>query len=881
MKQQIGFILLFLLAFPLQAQEYKMMPMPQKIEAQNGKFRLKKDFNLAVQGSFSDKLVRNASRFLRRLDGRTGLFFPQEIIGSKDNSPHAVFQIRSEKIGKIQLHEDESYELRIFSEKIELKATTDVGVLRGFETLLQLLEADSEGYYFPCVQISDSPRFVWRGLMIDVARHFQPVEVIKRNLDGMAAVKLNVFHWHLTDNQGFRVESKTFPKLHELGSDGEYYTQAQIREVVKYATERGIRVVPEFDLPPHATAWLVGYPELGSAKIDYKIERRAGIFDPVLDPTKEEVYVFLDQFFAEILPLFPDEYVHIGGDENEEGKHWKENPDIQAFMKKNNIPDNHALQAYFNQRMLKIFEKYGKKMLGWEEILHPNLPKTAVIHSWFGKKSLFEAARQGYQTILSNGYYIDLMHSVDDHYLVDPLLPEGSNLSEIEKARILGGEATMWSELVSPHTIDSRIWNRMAAVAERFWSPAEIKDLKDMRRRLAIVSQELEEHGLTHLRNQDVILRNLTRGKNISPLQTLVRVCEPMKVYNRNPNGDLYTMLSPLSLWADACTADAPDAYVFNEMVENYIATQNSLEREKIIIFLEKWQKNHAEILEIIKISPVLTEIKSLSENLATVSQFASEALSPNYTPAENWYKNALLAIEKARQQGGRTELQVVDALEKLIKLNCGQIEAVFTQNAPKIDGNLEDWEQTDWDYFTPSKWYFWKDTCRFAVRWDEKNLYLAFKVTNRNLQAKATKRDQTGLHEDDGVEFLLDTDYDRTTAWREDDLAYHVNILNVIIDDRGSLPNGEYNNAWNGSAKTAVKLQGTPNNSKDRDTGYQVEVAISWAEMGKKASEDLAMGINLCVNDRDEAGNYRYFDYMKMLRFHNPSGFIRLKLVK
>ena len=196
-------------------------------------------------------------------------------------------------------------------------------------------------------EIQDQPRFPWRGLMIDIARHYQPPEVLKRNLDAMAAVKLNVFHWHLTEDQGFRVESKKFPKLHTMGSDGFFYTQDQVREIIAYAAERGIRVIPEFDIPGHATSWLVGHPELGSAPGPYKIERGAGIFEPALDPTRDQTYKFLDGFLGEMAALFPDAYMHIGGDENE-GKQWDRNPQIQAFMKAKGIKDNHALQAYFN-----------------------------------------------------------------------------------------------------------------------------------------------------------------------------------------------------------------------------------------------------------------------------------------------------------------------------------------------------------------------------------------------------------------------------------------------------------------------------------------------------------------------------------------------------
>ena len=295
-----------------------------------------------------------------------------------------------------KLGEDESYSLEVGAQHATLKANTVLGAIRGLETILQLVSANQGGYFLPLVSIQDKPRFAWRGLMIDVSRHWQPVEVVKRNIDGLAAVKMNVFHWHLTDDQGFRVESKRFPKLQEMGSDGLYYTQEQVREVIAYAADRGIRVIPEFDMPGHTTSWFVGYPDLASAPGPYHIERKFGIFDPAMDPTREETYRFLDGFLGEMAELFPDEYIHIGGDENN-GKQWKANPRIQEFMLKHGLKDAPALQAYFNQRVLKILQKHGKKMIGWDEVLTPDLPKDVVVQSWRGTKSLADGAKRGYQ----------------------------------------------------------------------------------------------------------------------------------------------------------------------------------------------------------------------------------------------------------------------------------------------------------------------------------------------------------------------------------------------------------------------------------------------------------------------------------------------------
>src|SRR5437016_9478274 len=419
---------------------HNLMPVPASVNFRPGRLVINNSFRVATRGFSDARLQAGIARASKRLSGRTGLTLN---LNPATNEADAALLIQCQGAGQAvpSVAENESYQLEISDKQATLVAPTVVGALRGLETLLQLVDADRDGYYLPGVSIQDQPRFPWRGLLIDVGRHYEPMEVLKRNLDGMAAVKLNVFHWHLTEDQGFRVESKKFPKLHALGSDGLFYTQDQVREIITYARDRGIRVMPEFDIPGHSTSWLVGYPELGSAPGPFKIERGAGIFEPALDPTREQTYKFLDGFLGEMAGLFPDAYMHIGGDENE-GKQWDRNPQIQAFMKEKGIKDNHALQAYFNKRILKILQKHHKKMIGWEEILHPDLPQDAVIQSWRGPASLAEAAKKGYNGILSAGYYIDLILPASQHYLPDPIPPD-TTLTAQEAKRILGGEATM------------------------------------------------------------------------------------------------------------------------------------------------------------------------------------------------------------------------------------------------------------------------------------------------------------------------------------------------------------------------------------------------------------------------------------------------------
>ena len=479
--------------------------------------------------------------------------------------------------------------------------------------------------------------------MMDGARHFQPVDVVKRNIDGLAAMKMNVFHWHLVDDQGWRIEMKKHPKFIELASDGLYYTQEEIRNIVKYADERGILIVPEIDVPGHGSSILTAYPEIGSKVITltggtsekniqgtaiatYGIERNAGIFSPTLDPTNPKTYQLLSEIFDEVCPLFPGAYFHIGGDENE-GKDWDANPKIQEFKKKNNLKTNHELQTYFTMQLAPMLKKHGKQLMGWEEILTKNLSKDAIIHSWRGAnegvaagQSLAEAVKGGYKTVLSSGYYIDLMQNVESHYLNDPM-PKGVELTDEEKARILGGEAPMWTELASATTIDSRIWPRTAAIAERFWSAQDITDMTSLRRRLETISFRLEELGLTHVSNKGVILRNIVNNQNIEAINDFSNVCEPLKGYTRNKGGTEYQMYSPLTLFADACTPDAKDALAFDSAVNEYLGNKSPENKAKVASFLSKWIAVNKDLNVLSNNAPLVKPVLPLAQKLSDASQ--------------------------------------------------------------------------------------------------------------------------------------------------------------------------------------------------------------------------------------------------------------------
>jgi len=426
-----------------------LIPLPSEMELGTGTFEIDIDFGHSIKGISSNKIEKGLSRFYSRLGNIT------EIPLKAKEGNKLIIDCKKANDNYPSLKDDESYSLKISGSEIELSANSDTGILYGLESLLQLARKENDIWVFPELTLKDNPRFPWRGLMIDAARHWVSKETILRNLDAMAAVKLNVLHWHLTEYQGFRVASKKYPKLHEMGSQGGFYSQDDIKEVVEYASDLGIRVIPEFDMPGHTTAWFVGYPELASAPGPYVLDSVFGILDPVMDPTRDEVYDFLDGFIGEMAELFPDEYLHIGGDEVKP-KQWEENPEIQKFMQENNIADPHELQAYFNIRLQKIVAKHGKLMMGWDEILHPDLPKEGIaVQSWRSHKSLWDVARSGNKAVLSAGYYLDHKRPASFHYTVDPMQITGAVTIDIDSTNWKGYECTLY---VQDTEIDGHVY---------------------------------------------------------------------------------------------------------------------------------------------------------------------------------------------------------------------------------------------------------------------------------------------------------------------------------------------------------------------------------------------------------------------------------------
>ncbi len=649
-----------LLMAPFALFAHDLMPVPAKLQPGAGRLRIDRNFAFVqLNGYREPRLEAAAARLVEHVARKTGIPMAPGM-GVHAPAPSLVVYCDHASAPVQSVEEGESYRLTVTPLGARLDAPNPLGVLHGMETLLQLIDLDAAGFGAPAVTIEDHPRFPWRGLMLDVARHWFPLADVKRTLDGMAAVKLNVFHWHLSENQGFRIESKRFPKLQEMGSDGQYYTQEQVREVIAYARDRGIRVIPEFDMPGHATAWFVGYPELASAPGPYRIERQWGIFDPAMDPTREETYQFLDAFIGEMAALFPDEYFHIGGDEVN-GKQWDASPRIQDFMRAQGIKSNEALQAYFTRRVQAIVEKHGKKMIGWDEILSKDMPHNILVQSWRGQKALADAARQGVGGILSNGYYLDLGYSAAHHYAVDPLGEGAADLSAEQKQRVLGGEACMWSEFVTPELLDVRVWPRMAAIAERFWSPQNVTDVADMYRRLGAVSRSLEWLGLAHEWEFEKMLKRLAGDGPVAPVRTLAEVVEPVKDYAREA-AHPYDAFTPLNRLIDTARPDNEAVRCFAALVDRMGAADLPRIRE----WLTLWRDNQSRLAPVLANSALLAEDAELSKDLSAIAEAGLEALDKKHD--STWIAEKRALLDRAKQPKAELLLSVEPAIRKLIE---------------------------------------------------------------------------------------------------------------------------------------------------------------------------------------------------------------------
>jgi len=702
-----------------------------------------------------------------------------------------------------KLGDDESYQLTISEQSItdktlankmannikkqahiSIKAHSDFGALHALTTLVQIITAPATAtnkWLIPTLTINDKPRFKWRGLMIDSVRHFIPINTIKRQIDGMAAAKLNVFHWHLTDDQGWRFESKRYPKLHQLAADNLFYSHDEIRDLVHYASLRGIRVVPELDVPGHASAIAVAYPELMAEKKPYTMERKWGVFEPLLDVSNANVYSFIDDLVGELTLLFPDNYIHIGGDEVN-AKQWQNNDSIQQLMTDEKLQTNDDVAHYFNVKVQAILTKYQRNMMGWDEIYHPALPKDIVIQSWRGLESINRFANRDYQGVLSAGFYIDQPQYSAYHYRNDPVtstdiyqavaedsdsskmifdksdhhrtwqltiprlkgsavngtfilaikkkqakiqsvsgylklnnhsyqkvniltpaiasiqdqtfdntliftvdswmgplrfelnlasvLSEGSlsktvtasksrvfignafyhliakelnqfklpklvlapRLSAEKSKKILGAEATLWTEMVTPDNIDLRTWPRLFAIAERLWSPQELHNIDNMYQRLFFIDSYSENiiglmHNEQRRKGLSKILGDATSKQNIDALVQLTESVEPAHYYTRHHikyQQNKYHQLAPLKSFVDFLPVESYTLRELNKMIMAY-KNGNTSVLTSIKLKLKAWQKNLKQLNNLPLKNSSFSELTQLINDVKVSNQVATK----------------------------------------------------------------------------------------------------------------------------------------------------------------------------------------------------------------------------------------------------------------
>jgi len=574
------------------------IPLPVSVAEKPGVFTLKNNFSISVSGK-SDDAVNVAKQLSAALSAATGYNGTIKENSSGGNIQFALLSAPDNAIG------NEGYKLSITPGSVKISANKPAGLFYGMQTLLQSFPKEIESktrvagvsWTAPCSEITDQPRFGWRGLMFDVSRHFFTKAEVKQFIDDMVKYKFNLLHWHLTDDEGWRVEIKSLPKLTEVGawrvkregkwantgnpfpnepnSYGGFYTQDDIKEVIQYAKERFVTILPEVDVPGHSLAALASYPELSCTPGPYNVSSGApfmnwfkggheGIIDNTLCPANEKVYEFLDKVFTEIAQLFPFEYIHMGGDETAKN-FWAKSEQIKDLMKRENLKDLNEVQSYFVKRVEKIVTAKGKKLIGWDEILEGGLAPSASVMSWRGMKGGIAAAGMGHQVVMSPTDFVYLDYYQGEQSVEPPVyaglrlnktyqfepVPEG-----VDPKLILGGQANLWTEQIQRfRTVQYMLWPRALAVAETVWSPKEKKNWNDFTNRVEL---QFERMDMAQIRYARSIYDPIITVKDVkgSPEITMKAEIEGLDIYysidESIPDNFFPKYTSPILIPADA-----------------------------------------------------------------------------------------------------------------------------------------------------------------------------------------------------------------------------------------------------------------------------------------------------------------------------------------
>lgn len=535
MKQTL-FVISLLFAVFTQAQEINIIPLPTKVETKPGSFTITPATAIVLAESGLEKSAQFLNDYLQKFYG----FRLQVLKNTSAHKNNIVLDIE-----QIDHPVPGAYAMVVKTDGIDIGGAGSLGTFYAVQSLIRLLPMEKKkSLSIPCMDIDDKPRFAYRGMHLDAARHFFPVEFVKKYIDFIAMYKMNTFHWHLTDDQGWSIEIKKYPKLTQVGAyrngtiigrypgkgndhtrDGGFYTQEQVKEIVRYAADRYITIIPEIEMPGHASAAIAAYPQLSCfpdepTKIPKNVtwsgdssgkhvQQAWGVFPDVFAPT-EYTFGFLQDVLDEVVPLFPGKYIHIGGDECPKDN-WKRSAFCQQLIKEKDLKDEHGLQSYFIQRIEKYLNGKGKQIIGWDEILEGGLAPNATVMSWRGEKGGIEAAKQNHNVVMTPGGWLYFDHTqtknedsvtiggyttVQKTYSYEPVPAE---LSAEQSKYILGAQANVWSEYIKyPSKVEYMIFPRMGALSEVLWSSKSARNWADFEKRMLLEFKRYEWWGVSY-----------------------------------------------------------------------------------------------------------------------------------------------------------------------------------------------------------------------------------------------------------------------------------------------------------------------------------------------------------------------------------------------
>ena len=513
---EVALLIIFL--SPALHAQHSLIPQPARAVLQPGAFHIDDATVLLADGDTGATMA--TARYMAGLIGQVSSFTPRVAVHDGGRQPDNSFLFERQSQGE-RMHA-EGYFLRVAPRTVTIRASEAAGMFYAAQTLRQLFPPRFEsaamresarrdtvrGWDLPCAMVQDAPRFAWRGLLLDCCRHFMDVDFVKRTIDLIAQLKMNRLHWHLTEDQGWRIEIRRYPELTRTGAwrtekDGSryggFYTQEQIRDVVAYAAERHVTVVPEIEMPGHSLAALASYPELGCTGGPYEVANDWGVFKDIYCAGKEETFTFLENVLAEVMELFPSEYIHIGGDEAPKFR-WERCERCRARMAAEQLADGHALQSWFIARIERFLNGHGRRLIGWDEILEGGLAPNATVQSWRGMEGAIAAAQSGHDAIVSptSHAYFDYPLGSIDLAKVYSFEPVPAELKSAEASRIIGGECNMWTERAPQSVVESKLYPRMLAMAEVLWTRASERRFDDFHRRVGAYYPRLDSLGVRY-----------------------------------------------------------------------------------------------------------------------------------------------------------------------------------------------------------------------------------------------------------------------------------------------------------------------------------------------------------------------------------------------